>query len=329
MGDAMTTSAVVSKKSQILASVRNVVSSGEEIISHAFADTFFSDDLKVGRLLALVLIASSLKIAVAGSLGALIVHFCSLLFTQNITLRKSRIFALNGLFLGMALSYFVHDVRMSLGLILGLSPLCAVVVIALNRLLKTWGLPILVLPYCIVFWMAQYLSKSSGKFYLLAPISNVAELSQIVPKFMSGGVLGFGQIFFSDQWFISLLVLLTVAISNRSKFYFIILAAVLPAVVSTVVLGDHWTVKAGISSFGGILLMCGFLKGHISVKLPLIWTLVAVSGLMEVSIMKVLEINGLYVVSGAYVVTYWVAKLCEETQAISNGSNKNNAIMAW
>jgi hypothetical protein len=98
-------------------------------------------------------------------------------------------------------------------------------------------------------------------------------------------------------------------------------------VISYLCIGNHWSINSGLTAFSGILLFQAFNAGHLAISPKLLWTIIGLSGLVEVAALKIAESQALFALSASYIAVFWVAKLCEETK--QGRTSQNQAIMTW
>jgi urea transporter len=299
----------------------------EKIISSAFADTFFSQKIWLGRLLAGLLLFFQTKFFIFGCLGALASEWFGRQLSKNKTLQKSRLFALNGLFVGLSTSSFLADPAKTFIAVLALALVSSLATIVCQRLLKTWDLPLLVLPYCLSFWFMQLLSHQSKIFQLTVDNQTSVIDGSVMSRLGASSLSGFGQIFFSANWHVGASVAIALTIFQPKQVAAILCSAVLPSLVAYLCLGNHWAIDSGLTSFSGILLFQAYRAGVISVSESHIWILIGLSGLLEAVTLNIGQTMGVFALSASYIAVFWIAKLSEE---VKPGKKENSsAIMTW
>lgn len=313
-----------SKKSQ---SIYRALCSLEKTVCLAVANTFFSDRILLGRLVAVVLLILQARLFVFGSLGAILTEWAGHRFSQNKSLQTSRIFGLNGFFIGLAASTFLTGFLPAVIAVLLLSAITSIIVIVSHRLLKTWDLPLLVLPYCISFWMMQLLSQESHVFKLTVSTPPVLADSVDLLTLANAMLLSFSQIFFSANWVVGSMIAAILIALDPKRTIEITISALFPNFVAYLCVGQHWAILSGLTGFSGVLLLQAHRNGFLTISHAKLWAFVGFSGLFEVIVLKFLKVQGIFALSASYVVIYWLAKLSEEVRQAK--VEKGSAIMTW
>ena len=325
----MTTSVSVSIRSAWTGALQGVLKQ-EKLIHATIADTFFTESLTLGRLISILTVIWSPWSWILGVFSIIGSHQLSEAFTNHKTLRKSRLFALNGWFLGLAAANCIGSWRVGLVGILAMAPICVIATVASHRFLKTWNLPVIVLPYSVSFWIFQLATKnvSGVNFSYLTPqtLGDVHFAQQILMSCL----LGFGQIFFCPDLHFSALVLSAILITMGRQSLHIVIGAVVPTLLATLVAGtSHWAVTSGLTSFGGILLSCAYHSGFTEVSKIQYMLLLLISGVLEIATVNVAGVFGLYGLSAGFVILLWVSALCVETRRAHEVPDGKTAIMTW
>ena len=299
----------------------------ERTISLAFAGTFFSGDMTFGRVMAASLLILHTRYSLIGCAGALLTEWVSHSLTKNKSLLGSGIIPLNGLFMGLAVAAFFPDALTAAACVAALSVVTSLATIISQRVLKTWDLPVLVLPYCLAFWFLQFIASQSAVLKLTIDQAAVISPDHPAAKLLSGSLAGFGQIFFAGNLWASGAVALVLLAFHRRSWSGILLAAVLPAAIARMCLGSHWGIDSGLMSFGGVLLFQAASSGAVSLPRGTLWILIGLSGLVEAMSLKLASTQGLFALSGSYILIAWTAKLCEEVKHARQDSK--SSLMNW
>jgi urea transporter len=231
------------------------------------------------------------------------------------------------MFLGLALATVLgpsSQTLLAIGLFAGLG---VIFVIAVDRFLKTWDLPPIVFPYCLTFWSFQLLTQASTAWTFIPSTLAASPFEQEWTQALFGSLMGFGQIFFSNDWKTAVAIFLTVMVFARRNAAFIAASALLPSALCFAVLGPHWVITSGLTAFGGVLLAHAHLGGVLPLTPWQIWSLIGVSGFLEVLGVQLAQTLHVYLISGGYVFTFWIARLCIETK--QSRSQSAGATMTW
>ena len=287
----------------------------ERLIAGTIAQTFFSSNPALGRAILLALAIVAPRLTALGCLGLLLGDVSGKFISRNEKIRSSGLFALNGWYFGMSAASFIASGKMAGLVIAGFSPACAVFVVALDRFLRTWDLPVLVLPYVLSSWCVQLLSRLNPElaFHVAPSLPDIAGLSAYASLGI-GALRGFGQIFFQDNLLFSAAVVGILIWFNRGQALALIIAALVPTMTGYLTLGHHWAWESGLCSFGGILIWAARREQALSVTPSQYGALILFSGIAELIALQWAAGAGVFSLSLSYVVLIWMGKLVCETE---------------
>ncbi len=288
----------------------------EELVTSVVSLTFFTRNQNLGRVLLVTLAILSPRTASFGILGLLLTYGASFAVSRNETQRISGVFGLNGWYLGLACAYFYPDNRLSIFMLAGLSPVCAFASVVMERFLRLWGLHQLVLPYVIAIWFVQLLSLANPELKLIVPAGESFSSHSHLILLLVGSLKGYGQIFLQDDIRFSIAILAVLGGFRILPFWNLILAPILATTVSLLVLGPHWAISSGLTSFGAIMLGAAFDKKYITLTTAQFLILIGVSGLLEIVAIQIAGFFHLFALSAGYVGSFWIASLATESTKV-------------
>lgn len=279
------------------------------------ASVFFSVDHRLGAGLWIVVVLVNPRMAIFAALGCVLTRELSKAYSANLTSSNGALMGLNGIFVGLAAAAFYPAWRDAAIATIALAPLCVIAVIASDRALRVWGLPILVLPYCVALWTLQLFAQEFPAFALTMPASTLEYSPPGIAGALLGGLAGFGQILFNGSLAAGIGIILVFAIREPRSTPPLIASALVPSIVAWGLVGNHWIVTTGLASFPGILLYRAHQARFVETTRSQCVVLIALSGLLEIVVVRLLGHAGLVALSTSYVAIAWIAHWSTETHA--------------
>ncbi len=177
--------------------------------------TFFIADFRLGALMAVAVAVIAPLSALAAISGAVISRATADRLHARQDLLHAGLFEINGFFYGLAVVAYVPEPLRAVFLLALGSMVVAALTIVCGRVLRTWNLPVLVLPYLMAMWMIFAMR-------VYWPVAGVALPQPLVPSLPPGwlnpdwfdpvghvafgAVAGIGQIFYQYSLLIGLLL---------------------------------------------------------------------------------------------------------------------------
>lgn len=299
----------------------------ERTISETLSGVLFSADLRLGRGIALIMLLFAPAKLIWGVAGIFLCQACSFFLSRNRVLNSTKIFEMNGWFLGLALASFEIALPTKVIALCGLAPVCALAVVVIDRALKAWDLPVIVLPYCVTFWFLQLLGHNNPAIAPQLMASSLPHSSGPLMDIATGSLRGFSQIFYSNDLGFALALTGLLAILRRQQVGILLLSAIAPTILSYIVSGSSHFVVGGLTSFSGILMTEAYLSGSLKANKYQYLLIILASGLVELISLRMAQRLGLFALSVSYIICMWTAKLGVESQK-SVGFEKD-VIMTW
>jgi urea transporter len=284
--------------------------------------TFFIADFRLGALMTLAVVIISPLSALAAVSGAVISRATAGHLHARQDLLHAGLFEINGFFYGLAVAAYVPGpVRAVFLLALG-SMVVAALTIVCGRVLRTWNLPVLVLPYLMAMWMifAMRVYWPVTGAALPAPLLPGLQPDWLDPVWFDplahvalGAVAGIGQIFYQYSLLVGLLVLAGAALIRPRAAWALFWGS---AVTSGVALGvgvSATDVAFGYFGYNGALLAVALTQYKLTTPLQRVLC-VATVGIVTTAIGPVFARAGLSASALPYVLLVWAFCLMGPTQ---------------
>ncbi|MCX6117582.1 MAG: urea transporter [Proteobacteria bacterium] len=285
----------------------------EIIVSKAVALSFFATNINLGRWMIAAAAIAAPRHTAFGILGISGMSVVSDLLSKNDTLKNTGMFTLNGWFLGLAIASFYPANELAFVLLMGLSFVAGMSIIVLDRFLRNWDLPQLVLAYVIAIWTIQLLSMYNPMLSLAIAPSTELAIQNPALTIMLGSAKGFGQIFFQNNVAFSVVIFAILAKFRVMPVWALIAAPISATSLAYLVAGNHWAVTSGLTSFSAILLVAAFQAKFVSPTWTQLGVVVVFSGLFELIALQLAVKFNIFALSAAYVGVIWIVKLLTET----------------
>ncbi len=289
----------------------------EKQIAGALAQVFFSTDVRLGRALLVIVAAFAPRAAAAGIAGILLCLVTGRQLSQNRQIQESSLVALNGWYLGLACATFLPNARVLAMAMLGLSPVCVLLSLAMGPLLRTWDLPLVVLPYVVTVWQAQILGFYNPALAFVADSSNLATSVDVPVAIALGTLKSFGQIFFQESAAFSAAVLALLAVLLGRRVWLMLVAAFVATTIAHLVLGQHWLLGSGLTGFGAALLIAASQERFVALTHRQQLLLTCIAGVLEVVAVHLAGTVHLFALSSSYIAILWLGRLISESRSSS------------
>lgn len=272
--------------------------------------TFFVDHPWPGLLVLVSVAAAAPKLAVAGLLASALARCVAAACSAPEGLRQSGQIELNGWFVGLACATF-YPIGPALATALALGAgLTAVVAIVLDRVLRTWALPLVIAPYVPAFWIVwsalaglPWAATSMTTTPGLAPVSSPGLLVLVA------GLRGLGQIFFVPNAAVGLCVAVAASMRDGRVGPFMVLASTASVALGHFVGTPAWQVDQGLAGFTPALIVAGAMTGFIGGGVGVVLVTIVASPFLEAAAVRVAGALSLPALSLTYVAIVWTVAL--------------------
>ena len=281
---------------------------GQLSIRHlaAISQTFFLRDPWTGLAGIAILAIASPRSAVAGLVVSVLARLTGERMRAANAFLDTGLIELNGWFLGLACaSFFGLGPGLVVAILIG-GPLVATFSIAMQRVLATWDVPLLVGPYIPVFWLLW--SALSG-----LPWAPGAELPATAATpdsaflvVLLGGLRGIGQIFFLPDARVGVLIALSASIVDRRIGPAMIAASVASVGVGYLAAAPSWQVEQGLAGFTPALIVAAAFSRFVGLGPAAVAIAVIASPFIEIAAVRLSGSAGLYALSAGYVGFVWL-----------------------
>lgn len=282
----------------------------------AVAQTFFVRSARVGLVSVAMLAVGSPRLAAAGLIVSVAARLCAVCFRAAQAFLDTGLVELNGWFLGLCCAtFFSPDVGLLVALVLA-GPLTAATSLVVHRVLTACGLPLLITPYLLSFWLL-WAGFAAFRFAhpaaLTMPVTHAAPTTVIV----LGGLRGVGQIFFVPD------ALLGAGIAVAATLYDRRLGVAMVAVsIAAVSLGylagtPNWQIEEGLAGFAPALVAAAALRGFVGLGRTAVVVAVIAGPFLEAGALRVSGAMGLPLLGAAYVGLVWTFVLLRRVRDAS------------
>jgi urea transporter len=300
--------------------VPEIIDRARRIVARHFAtisETFFLYDPRVGMVGVGILAVVAPRLAIAGLLTSILARLTAERAGAARSFLETGLIELNGWFLGLACGTF-FDVGWGLvaAILLG-SAMVAAFSIAMQRLLATWDLPLLVAPYVPAFWIlwSAFSALSWG---------HPAELPQVPPPPSSpvllivlGGLRGLGEIFFVPNAAVGLGLAAAVTIADRRLGIVMVGASIATVAVGYLAGTPGWQVEQGLAGFTAALVGAAVLRKFAGIGWVGVAVAVVTSPFLEAAAVRIAGSVGLHALSATYVGFVWTLALLRPVREAS------------
>jgi urea transporter len=270
----------------------------------AIAQTFFVRSARVGLLSVAILAVGWPRLAAAGLIVSVAARLCAVRFGAARAFLDTGLVELNGWFLGLCCAtFFSLDVGLLVALVLA-GPLIAAISIVTHRALTACGLPLLITPYLLSFWLlwAGFAAFHFGHpAALTIPVTHAAPTTVIV----LGGLRGVGQIFFVPDALLGAGIAVAATLYDRRLG-----AAMVAASIAAVGLGylagaPNWQIEEGLAGFAPALVAAAAVRGFVGLGRTAVVVAVIAGPFLEAGALRVSGAVGLPLLGAAYVGLVW------------------------
>jgi len=288
--------------------------------------TFFIADFRLGALMTVAVAVISPLSALAAVSGAVISRGAAERLHARQELLRAGLFEINGFFYGLAVVAYVPEPLRAVFLLALGSMVVAALTIVCGRVLRTWNLPVLVLPYLMAMWMIFAMR-------VYWPVAGAALPQPLVPGFPDwlatdwldpgwfeplahiafGAVAGIGQIFYHYSLLIGLLLLAGAALIRPRAAWALLWGSAVASGVALAVGVAASDVAFGYFGYNGALLAVALTEYKLTTPLQRVLC-VATVGLVTTAIGPVFARAGLSASALPYVLVVWGFCLVGPTQ---------------
>jgi len=280
--------------------------------------TFFIADARVGGLLILAVALVAPLSALGGVAGAVLARAAADRLHARQELIFAGLFEINGFFYGLCVVAFVPEpLRAILLLILG-ALLVAGLTIVCGRILRTWNLPVLVLPYLLAMWMVYAMRVYWPVAFGPAVEPTVLDLQ---PDWLDplaylafGAVAGVGQVFYQYSLLVGLVIIAGVTAIRPRAGWALAWGSAVASGIALAIGASPTDVAFGYFGFNGALLAVALTEYRQVAALPRVIA-VAILGLVTVAVAALFFRLGLISSALPYVLLVWGVGLVAPTQA--------------
>jgi urea transporter len=205
--------------------------------------------------------AKTPAIAVGAVVGLVVSTTTAILLRSDATSLRQGLFGFNGVLVGVAVPTFLAPVPAMWPLLVLGAAVSTVVMLAVSKVMKSWGTPALTFPFVLTTWFLILSAHSFGRL----PIDGIAppHLPQAVEAFpivdFNAALLGVSwikgvaQVFLIDNWVAGLLILLGLVVSSVWAAVFALLGSA-AGLAGAVLLGAAVSdIDAGLYGFSPAL----------------------------------------------------------------------------
>jgi len=300
--------------------------------------TFFIPDFRLGALMIVAVAIAAPLSALAAISGAVLSRATGERLHARQDLLHAGLFEINGFFYGLAVAAFVPEPFRAV-VLLGLgSMVVAALTIVCGRVLRTWNLPVLVLPYLMAMWMIfamrVYWPVSGAAIPQplgLQPMGLGLQPDWLNPVWFDplahiafGAVAGIGQIFYQYSPLIGLLVLAGAALIRPRAAWALFWGSAVASGVALVVGVSATDVAFGYFGYNGALLAVALTEYRLTTPLQRVLC-VATVGVVTTALGPVFARAGLSASALPYVLLVWGFCLVGPTQTSQLGKASSSA----
>jgi urea transporter len=279
--------------------------------------TFFAGGTRTG-LVALLVLAAAAPLHAAAALGAsLFARFCAERAGASRALLESGLVELNGWFLGLACAaFFGTGLDLVVALLIG-GPAVAASAIAMQRLLQTWDVPLLVGPYLPVFWLL-WAGLSGLPWVGVAPPPVMPPPSDLpAVTILIGGLRGIGQIFFLPDALVGLALALATSLADWRLGPLMIAASTAAVGVGFLAGTPGWEIEQGLAGFTPALVAAAALTRFAGMGRLAVVVAVLASPFLEAAAIRIAGAVGLFALSSTYIGFVWLFALMRPVRQAS------------
>jgi urea transporter len=284
---------------------------GNAAVRHlcAISQTFFVSNPWTALASIAVLGIAAPRLAVAALVTSILARWAGESMGAAWTFLATGLIELNGWFLGLACATFFGAGPSLAVIVLVSGPLVAAFSIAMQRVLATWGVPLLVGPYVPVFWLLW--SGLSG-----LPWVNAAALPAALPPpdsplvvVLLGGLRGVGQIFFLPDARVGVALALAASIADWRIGPAMIAASVASVGIGYLGGAPLWQVEQGLAGFIPALVAAAALQRFVGIGGVAVGVAIAAAPFIEMAAVRLAGVLGLYTLSAPYIGLVWLLAL--------------------
>jgi urea transporter len=291
----------------------------------SLALTFFSPDKKVGLLLLIsILVFDPLK-GILGVFGMLAAYTCMNLGGRHQEIKNSGIIELNGWYVGLAAGSFIDSPFVALVSCILSGALIPFSCKILHRLLRPWGLPVLVLPYIPVVHAWHILSKFSKIFPFRIESVQATEQNTFLVQVFKIGMTGFSQIAFSQSFSLGLAlagIFVYQGYKARREIWLTLWIFTMPFLLGACgLLLDLpvWFQWGGLACFPCVIIASAFMNGFLDARRSHLAFFLVISLPVELCAVHIFSSFGLLALSSGYVLTIFGFLLSQEVRKVADG----------
>jgi urea transporter len=293
--------------------------------------TFFIPDARLGLLMVIATAVIAPWSAAGAVAGALLSRAAAERLHARQDLVHAGLFEINGFFYGLAVVAFVPEWYRAVLLLAAGSLMVAGLTIACGRILRTWNLPVLVLPYLMVMWMvfsmrAYWPAPEPGLPGPLALDLDLPWLAPLVPVAF-GAICGISQIFYQYSLVTGLVMCAGVAWVRPRAAWALVWGSAVSSAMALAIGASAADVSLGFFGFSGALLAVALTEFNPISPLRRVLS-VAILGLLTTAIGPVFYKMGLSASALPYVLLVWGVGLVAPTQAKVPAKATSSALWA-
>jgi urea transporter len=275
----------------------------------AISLTFFANSARTGLAVLLILAAAAPLHAAAAVAASALARLSAGRAGASRALLNSGLVELNGWFLGLACAtFFGPSLALVVAVVIG-GLAVAPAAIALQRVLATWDLPLLVCPYLPIFWLL-WAGLSGLPWVSVAPLPVMPPPSDLpVVTILIGGMRGIGQIFFLPDATIGLALAVAACLANW-RIGLAMMAASLGAIgIGFLVGAPAWEIEQGLPGFTPALVAAAALPRFLGMGRVAVAAAVLTSPFLETAAIRLAGSVGLFALSSTFVGFVWLFAL--------------------
>lgn len=282
--------------------------------------TFFIADARIGLLLVVAVALVSPLSALGGVAGAVLARAAADRLHARQELIFAGLFEINGFFYGLCVTVFVPDpLRAVLLLILG-AMLVAGLTIVCGRILRTWNLPVLVLPYLLAMWMVYamrvYWPVAGGQALVPTVLDLHPDWLDPFAHVAFGAVAGVGQVFYQYSLVVGLVIIAGVTAIRPRAGWALAWGSAVASGIALAMGATHADVAFGYFGFNGALLAVALTEYRQVAPLPRVIA-VAILGVVTVAVAALFYRVGLISSALPYVLLVWGVGLVAPSQTVA------------
>lgn len=282
----------------------------------AIAQTFFVRSARVGLVSAAVLAVDSPRLAASGLIVSVAARLCAVRFGVARAFLDTGLVELNGWFLGLCCAtFFSLDVRLLIALVFA-GPLSAAMSVVLYRVLAPCGLPLLITPYLLSFWLvwAGFAAFHSAHLVALTtPGTHAAPTTMI----LLGGLRGVGQIFFVPDALVGAGIAVAATLYDRRLGVAMVAASIAAVSIGYLAGAPDWQIEQGLAGFTPALVAAAALRGFVGLGRTATLVAVIAGPFLEAGALRASGAVGLPLLGTAYVGLVWTFALLHRVRGAS------------